>query len=155
MPYPNKPFKKVAAGSDRPSASEHNKITRVLGNIGRSLFSSGYIDSTGFLIRPTPLEHPATVRRARTTEAAGADRKIKANLYGITDGLEQETGIESDVDVWCTITGGANLNAAIPLLEDNMDIFVIWLPETWHGEVIYYWWCVQIFQKMDICPLDT
>ena len=90
------------------------------------------------------------VRRAITTEAAGAAVTITANLYG-TDGIEQETGDEAGVTVYCTVTGGANLNEAIPALVNDADIFVVKLPYDNAGDVEYRWYCLQVFQSMDNC----
>jgi len=82
------------------------------------------------------------VRRAITTQAAPADTKITANLYDNT-GTEVTSGLGSGVDVYCSVIGGGNLNAAVPRLEDNDDIFVM----NWGGK----WWCITLFNASQEC----
>jgi len=82
------------------------------------------------------------VRRAITTQAAPADTKITANLYDLSD-TEITEGADSGIDVYCDITGSANLNAALPYLADNQDITVYYKQEKW--------WCTTIFRIADIC----
>lgn len=90
------------------------------------------------------------VRRAITTAAAGATETIVCNIYD-SSGVEQTTGNEAAITVYCSITGSANLDGAIPALEDDMDIFVIQLPYDNAGVVEQRWYCTQIFQSMDNC----
>lgn len=67
-------------------------------------------------------------RRARTTAAAGAATTIVCNLYD-QNGVEQLTGDESGITVYCFVSdGSANLNAAVPRLRDNEDVIVTLLP---------------------------
>ena len=98
------------------------------------------------------------LRRAITTAAAGATATITVNLYD-SSGVEQTTGDESGITVYCSISGDTSysspLNAAIPLLTDNTDIFVMKLPLYNLGTPESAWFCTQIFQKMDLCPLDA
>ena len=82
-------------------------------------------------------------RQARTTQAAPADTKITANLYSRA-GIEI-TGADlgAGINVYCNITGSANLNSALPYLADAQDISVY----NQQGK----WWCNTVFHKMDIC----
>ncbi len=142
-----KPFKRVRAFLDKPSAKEYNRIVSLLEKIARSNFSNGYVDSAGYHTRRTqPLPTP-TIRRARTTAAAGAAATIVCSLYD-SNGVEQTSGDEFEVTVYCTVTGSANLNEAIPALENDMDIFVTLQP---YNTTTWRWYCVQIFQSMDNC----
>uniref|UniRef100_A0A6H1ZN82 Uncharacterized protein n=1 Tax=viral metagenome TaxID=1070528 RepID=A0A6H1ZN82_9ZZZZ len=89
----------------------------------------------------------AKIRRAITTAAAGAGATITANLYN-SAGVEQTTGDESGITVYCSICGGTALNAALPLLEDNDDIFIISLPYSAEAD---RWYCISLFFNVDIC----
>ncbi len=84
------------------------------------------------------------VRRAITTAAAGAATTITANLYD-EDGAEQTTGDESGLTIYCSVIGGGNLNAAIPRLEDNDDIWVAKLPYSSEAD---RWYCLKPFQAI-------
>ena len=83
------------------------------------------------------------VRRAKTTAAAGAATTITANLYDNDGETEITSGLGAGITVYCTVTGSANLNAAIPMLENDMDIPVY--------NICGKWYCSWGFQKMDIC----
>ena len=54
---------------------------------------------------------------------------------------EDETGEE--ITVGCSITGGGNLNSAIPRLEDGTLIFVTKIDGTWY--------CTSVFQTIENC----
>ena len=88
------------------------------------------------------------VRRAKTTQAAPAGTTITANLYDF-NGVEQTIGDESGITVYCTVVdGSANLNAALPRLRDNEDLFVAYLP---YSSTAYRWYCLQLFQPSEDC----
>ena len=125
---------------------EVHKLTRLKGANGIRVLQS----SAGVTISGTEQSVNTEIRRAITTAAAGASATITANLYD-SSGVEQTTGDEAGITVYCTVTGSANLNAAIPLLANDTDIFVTQLP---YDSTTNRWYCTQIFQKMDICPLD-
>lgn len=95
-----------------------------------------------------PSSVTTTIRRAITTAAAGAGSTITANLYN-SAGVEQTTGSESGITVYCTICGGTALNSAIPYLENDDDIFVVKLP---YSSTEQRWYCLQIFQTLGTCP---
>ena len=82
------------------------------------------------------------VRSAKTTQAAPADTKITANLIG-QDGDEITSGLGANIDVYCDITGGANLQQALPYLANGQWISVY----NQRG----MWKCTQLFQKWGIC----
>ena len=83
------------------------------------------------------------VRMARTLEAAPADTKIRANLI-LNNGDEALwTSLGGDLDVYCKISGGGDLNTALPRLADDDYIFVANL----QGK----WWCTTIFQTSEEC----
>ncbi len=90
------------------------------------------------------------VRRAITTQAASARTFISANLYN-NKGVEVTEGAEFGVNVHCSIAGDTNLNAAIPRLENNDDIFVAKMPYSSAGSIVQRWWCVSIFQASEDC----
>jgi hypothetical protein len=87
------------------------------------------------------------IRRAITTAAAGAGATIKANLYN-NAGVEQTSGAEFNVDVYCTIIGGTALNAAAPRLENDDDIFIVSLP---FSATAKRWYCVSLFSGTRDC----
>ena len=90
------------------------------------------------------------VRRAITTEVAPAATNLTCNLYD-SQGIEATTGDEFEIEVYCSVIGGGNLNAAVPLLEDNDDLFVAKFPFDTAGTLSYRWYCLSLFFKMDIC----
>ena len=89
-----------------------------------------------------PITHGSPIRMARTTAAAGATQTIVCNLAG-QDGVEITSGLGSGITVGCKVSGDGNLNAAIPRLADDDDIFVVNL----NGE----WWCTTVFQTSEDC----
>jgi hypothetical protein len=81
-----------------------------------------------------------SVRRAVTTESAGNCQTITANLYNI-DGTEQTSGDESGITVYCTIIGRAKLNAALPRLAIDTEIYVAkftYKPLEWVADFNYF-----------------
>jgi hypothetical protein len=86
------------------------------------------------------------VRLAQTTEDAPGDDNIACNLLDMS-GTEITTGLGSGIDVYCKISGGAALNAAIPRLSDNDQIFVT--------NIQGKWWCTQVFQTTEDCDCYT
>lgn len=92
----------------------------------------------------------AKVRRAITTQAAPAATYITANLYD-SSGIEITSGDESAINIHCSVIGGVNLNAAVPRLEDNDDIFVAKIPYASASEVVNRWYCINLFQKSQAC----
>lgn len=99
-------------------------------------------------VRPSDLT--AGIRRAITTEAATANTQITCNLYD-NNGIEQTTGDESGIEVYCSIMDGTALNAAVPRLEDNDDLFVVSLPYDNNGTPELRWYCVSLFNGSEDC----
>ncbi len=81
-------------------------------------------------------------RMARTTEAATANDHITCNLIR-NDDTEQTSGLGSSVEVYCKITGGTALNAALPRLANDDYLPVMNLNGTW--------WSTQLFQTSEDC----
>jgi len=79
------------------------------------------------------------VRRAITTQAAPADTKITANLYDHA-GVEITSGMGSEITVHCNISGGGNLDKAIPRLIDNQDIDVYCEQGIWRCTTLFQHW---------------
>lgn len=90
------------------------------------------------------------IRRAKLTANAGSGNTITANLYN-SAGVEQTSGDESGITVYCTIVGGTALNVAVPVIGDNQDIFVVKLPYDNSGTVEQRWYCTTIFQTEPAC----
>lgn len=76
------------------------------------------------------------VRKAKTTQAAPSQEYITANLYKHDD-TEITSGLGSNIDVYCNVNGGGNLDKSIPLLKDDQDIFVV--------NIQGKWWCEMPF----------
>jgi hypothetical protein len=90
------------------------------------------------------------IRRAITTEAATANDHITCNLYD-NNGVEQTTGDESGIEVYCSIMDGTALNAAVPRLEDNDDLFIVSMPYDNAGTPEQRWYCVSLFNGSEDC----
>jgi hypothetical protein len=90
------------------------------------------------------------VYRAITTEAAPAATNITCNLYDST-GTEITSGEGSGIEVYCSIIGGGNLNAAVPRLEDNDDLFVVNLPYKNGTATESRYFCTSLFQASQDC----
>ena len=58
-----------------------------------------------------------------TARGKAMQSTITANLYS-NDGEEITSGQYAGVTVECFVVGGGNLNAAVPRLEDNDDIYI-------------------------------
>ncbi len=86
-------------------------------------------------------------RRAITTEAATANNHITCNLYNIKS-VEVTTGDEADIEVYCSIIRGTALNAALPRLENNDDLFVTLLP---FSSTESRWFCLSLFTGSEVC----
>jgi len=92
------------------------------------------------------------VRKAITTSAAGASTTITANLYN-DNGVEVTTGDGAGITVYCFVVGGGNLNAAVPRLEDNDDIYVALMS---FPDAVSRWYCVSpVFQASQDCDDDA
>ena len=100
--------------------------------------------------RPTGGGTGISVRRAITTQDAPADTKITANLYD-SAGIEQTEGDESNIDVYCSIAGGGNLDAAVPRLRNDTDIDVVKLPYDNEGTPEDRWFCIAPFNASKEC----
>lgn len=90
------------------------------------------------------------IQRAITTEAAPAAANITCNLYDST-GTEITSGTGSAIEVYCSIIGGGNLNAAVPRLEDNDDLFVVKLPYKNGTATESRYFCTTLFQASQDC----
>ncbi|MBW8017101.1 MAG: hypothetical protein FVQ82_13025 [Planctomycetes bacterium] len=84
-------------------------------------------------------------RRAKVTEDAGIGSTITANLYHATTGVEQTTGDEAGITVYCNISGGTALNEASRLLGNGDGIEVKLFPYDNAGTVEYRWYCPEGF----------
>ncbi len=83
------------------------------------------------------------VRRARTTEAAPAATNITCNIILNNDAEAGSGELGYNVEVYCVISGGGNLDSALPLLVNDAYLFV----ENIQGK----WWCTTVFQNWDLC----
>lgn len=95
------------------------------------------------------------VRRAITTQAAPAQTYITANLYSESTGLEQTSGAESGLSIYCS-TMGANLDVCIPRLKDNTDIWVAQFNYDNGGTATARWYMIgQVFQLVNADHLEV
>jgi len=85
------------------------------------------------------------IRRAKLTANAGATATITANLYNAKTGILDE---ETEITVYCNISGGTALNEAIPVLVIGQEIVVEKLPYLNGGTLEQRWYCQGIFQTM-------
>jgi hypothetical protein len=94
------------------------------------------------------------IRRAKLTASAGAGNTITANLY--KNGVEQTTGEEAGVTVYCDVADGeSDLNICIPRLTSGKEIKVVKLAFDNSGTVEQRWYCTNtIFQPIDTAMLD-
>ena len=104
----------------------------------------------GTAIRTNSALTALEIRRAITTQAAPAATYITANLYN-KKGTEVTTGNEAAINVHCSVIGDVNLNAAVPRLANNDDIFVAKLPYSSASTIVRRWYCVSLFQKSQDC----
>ena len=89
----------------------------------------------GLPLRQANADRP---RLAYCSEAAGADNTIAATL-------DHTTG--TAITVTCHICGGPALNAAVPRLADNDELFVTKIGGTW--------FCTTVFQVSEDCDCYT
>ncbi len=105
---------------------------------------------------------PTNIRRAKLTTSAGTGNTITANLYD-ADGIEQTSGDEAGVTVYCNINKqqpspfGTHLSSCIPRLYSGQEITVIKLPCRVDNQTVYRWYCTTVFQIMasDFLGIDT
>ena len=82
-------------------------------------------------------------RYARTNAAAGAATFVTCNLY-LNNGVEAAEGqLGYNITVYGNVTGGNNLDHALPYLANDTNISVL----NYHGK----WWFVQSFPYVDLC----
>ena len=101
------------------------KLTGVLGNLTRRQLSS---PSTG-----------TGVRKAYVKTTPGAATTV--DCYLDTDATGEE------VTATCSVSGGGNLNSAIPRIADGDLIFVTEIDDAWY--------CVTVFQISEDCNCST
>lgn len=116
-----------------------NEVRKIKDELGKSPVRIGQSAAGG-----------VTVYRAITTEAAPAAANITCNLYDDT-GTEITSGTGSAIEVYCSIIGGTALNAAVPRLEDNDDLFVVSLPYNNGTATENRWYCTSLFQASQDC----
>jgi len=90
-------------------------------------------------------------RRDICTADAGASSTITANLYHVTTGVEQTTGDEAGITVYCSVTGGADLNNALTRLEIGLDIPVYLSVYDNAGTPEPRWFFGGVFQESEDC----
>ena len=93
--------------------------------------TSGYLTDTDW----DTFNEKSRIRKAFASVAAGAATTIACYLD--TD------GVGDTVTVNCSVIGAANLNSAVPRLEDGSLIFVT--------QISSDWWCVSPFIKSKVC----
>jgi hypothetical protein len=129
-------FEKLVGGRSVIRADYLNRLTNLALRLERCLMAAGFSDSNGIYIRHTAAGGAGTqIRRAYCKTDAPADTKITCYLN--TD----ETGTE--IDVYCAIAGGGNLNVAYPRLTDGLEIPVWYDVDTWK--------CLWGFQNLSAC----
>lgn len=129
----NKPTFKEAKPGQRPSASEHNKLTSLIAAVANSLHIQGYADSSGFHTRRSPT---SCIRKAYCKDDAGVTNMLDCYLDVDINGTE--------ISVACSIAqGGTALNAAVPLLLTGDLIFV--------RQIGGVWYCTDVFNPFKEC----
>jgi hypothetical protein len=95
------------------------------------------------------------IRRAKLTASAGAGNTITANLY--KNGVEQTTGDEAGVTVYCDMTDETgDLEDCIPKLLSGKEIKVAKLPYLNGDTLEQRWYCVNaIFQAIDTTMFEV
>ncbi len=86
-------------------------------------------------------------RLAITAEPAPADTKIICNLYNRNGGEITGADLGAGIEVHCSVSGGADLDDAVPRLADNQLLFVF----NSNG----VWYCTTIFQVSEDCLCST
>jgi len=93
-----KPFKHLKPYTDRLSASEYNRAVDLLYNLANSLYSYGYVDSSGFITRKPPIA--GAVEIASNIQHYKVLRGPEYDVYG-----EYVVVLESDnVEEWSSVT---------------------------------------------------
>lgn len=90
-------------------------------------------------------------RRAQCAADAGASSTILASLYSASTGILATSGDEFEVTVHCSVTGGADLNDALPRLEDGLDIPVYSSTFDNAGTPEPRWYFDGVFQESENC----
>ncbi len=142
-----KPFKRLTPHRDKISAGEYNRLVSIVERFASSQVSQGIIDSSGIHNRRSVAgaAEESTVRRAITREAATAESYILCNLYD-SQGVEIESGAESNIAVHCSIVGDVGMNSAIPTFPDNKDLYVAQFPVSSGDSVVRQWHCLTVLQ---------
>jgi len=92
-----------------------------------------------------------TLRRAKCTADAGSGSTITVNLYNAATGIEETTGDESGITVYCNISGGSALNEASRLLAIGSVIFVSRSVYDNAGTPETRWYAVEGFDVTEEC----
>lgn len=87
---------------------------------------------------PFQIGNADRIRRAYCSGPAGAGKTIDANLDSTSGTL-----LTGPATVNCNISGGANLNAAVPRLEDEDEILIT--------KIGGKWYCLTVFQASQEC----
>lgn len=135
-------------------ADQLNALTSPVSNNGsvrRSRTGAGAVSTLATnLVNPKiPIRNQSIpLRRARTTQDAPGGLTITCNLYDF-NGVEQTTGDESGITVYCSIAGGNDLDEAVARLEEDLDVVVAHLP---FSSTEYRWYMVgSPFQASEDC----
>ena len=95
------------------------------------------------------------LRRAKVAAAVGANDYFTANLYHATTGVEQTTGNEAGVTVYCNISDpsdtGLGLNRCIRLLSVGDIVEVVRHAYDNAGTPEYKWYAVEGFAAFKNC----
>lgn len=147
-------FKRLIPDISRVSAKDMNRVFSLLEGFLRSGFANGILSSDGtFILRKSPAI-PAVVnqmRRAKLTADAGSGSTITANLYSV-GGVEQTTGDEAGVTVYCRLHGTENLNEAFPVLSEDEEIAVVKFAFVNPDETVTWrWYCQTEFGYFGPC----
>lgn len=94
-------------------------------------------------------------RRAKVTADAGAGATITANLFHATTGVEQTTGDEAGITVYCNISGGTKLNEASRLLANGDVISVYTSIYNNGGTPEARWYAHEGFDVTEECGCTT
>lgn len=91
--------------------------------------------------------------RAQTTEDAPAGNEISVRVYDPITGVLDPVGAGAKYTdaVLCDISGGSNLNEAVPRLENGDNITVI---KSVDVQGLEEWYCVTTFQASEDCVCE-
>ena len=117
-------IKNVRQGQ-RPSASAQNQLISSVNSVAASNHIQGFVDSTGFHTRRSPINFPIEVRLAFCRSDAPGTTWIECYLDFDTIGER--------VTVECSIAGGGVLNNAEPRLTDGLPLPVFEVDGTWYS----------------------